>query len=88
MIVTTASAARPSLARRASDPVDHGSTTAITPSIAAIRSSPAPIAAATAGSSTSMSVGDDGDLASGFGELVESLGDATGFGAGSGAEAR
>ncbi len=53
--VTTASAARPSLARRASEPVDHGSTTAITPSIAATRASPAVSEAATAGSSTSMS---------------------------------
>ncbi len=54
VMVTTASAARPSLARSAADPVDHGSTTAITPSIAAIRSSPAPIFVATPGSSTSI----------------------------------
>ena len=33
-------------------------------------------------------VGDDGDLAAGLGEVVEPLGDAAGFGAGSGAEAR
>ena len=39
--VTTTSAARPSVARRASAPVDHGSATSMTPSIAAIRSSPA-----------------------------------------------
>ena len=54
MTVTTASAARPSLARRAAEPVDHGSTTAMTPSMAATRSSPAARDAATAGSSRSM----------------------------------
>ena len=54
MMVTTARAARPSLARRASAPVDQGSTTAMTPSMAAIRASPAVTDAATAGSSTSM----------------------------------
>ena len=88
MIVTTASAARPSLARSASDPVDHGSTTAITPSMAAIRASPAPTDCGDGGVVDVNAVSDDGDLAAGVGERVEPFGDPAGFGAGSGAEAR
>ena len=88
MTVTTASAARPSLARRASEPVDHGSTTAITPSMAAIALEPGGHGCGDGGVVDVDAVGDDGDLAAGLGEVVEPLGDAARFGARSGAEAR
>ena len=81
-MVTTASAARPSLARRASAPVDHGSTTATTPSMAAIALEPGREACGDGGVVDVDAVGDDGDLAAGLGEVVEPLGDAAGLGAG------
>ena len=86
MSVTTASAARPSVARSASAPVDHGSATAITPSMAAIRFEPGADGARDGGVVDVDAVGDDRDLAAGLGEVVELFGDPAGLGARSGAE--
>ena len=88
MTVTTARAARPSLARRASEPVDHGSTTAIDAVDGGDALESGRQGRGDGGVVDVDAVGDDGDLAAGLGEVVEPLGDAAGFGAGSGAEAR
>ena len=87
-MVTTASAARPSLAAQSIRPgrprVDDGDHAVD----GGDPCEPGTDGCGDGGVVDIDAVGDDGDLAPSFGELVEPCGDAAGFGARSGAEAR